>query len=77
MRVALLATVVSLLSGLLAPGSEASPHPRDAPLDRRPNVVLIVTDDMRTDELEFMPHVRNLLVAEGVTFTHAISPHPV
>jgi arylsulfatase A-like enzyme len=76
--VVLLATVVSTLLGLLAPGSEASsPTPRSARVDQRPNVVLILTDDMRTDELQFMPNVRRLLGAEGVTFTNAISPHPV
>ena len=37
----------------------------------RPNVILILTDDMRWDELANMPNVRSLLMAHGVTFTRA------
>jgi arylsulfatase A-like enzyme len=44
---------------------------------RRPNVVLILTDDMRADELRYLPNVRRLLVDKGVRFTQAISPHPM
>jgi arylsulfatase A-like enzyme len=43
----------------------------------RPNIVLIVTDDMRADELSYLPHIRRLLMAQGVTYTNAISPHPL
>ena len=42
-----------------------------------PNIVLILTDDMRTDELRFMPKTRRLLVQQGVRFSNAISPHPM
>ena len=42
-----------------------------------PNIVLILTDDMRADELGRMPNVRRLLVREGTTYTNALSPHPV
>jgi len=44
---------------------------------QKPNIVFIVTDDMRTDELKYMPHVRKLLVDKGTDFTKAISPHPL
>lgn len=43
----------------------------------RPNVVLILTDDMRADELRFMPNVQRLLVDKGVRFRNAIAPHPM
>ena len=43
----------------------------------RPNIVLILTDDMRADELRLMPNVRRLLVRKGTTYTNALSPHPV
>jgi N-acetylglucosamine-6-sulfatase len=38
----------------------------------RPNIVVILTDDMRADELRFLPAVRRLQ-RSGVTFTRAIS----
>lgn len=43
----------------------------------QPNIVLIVTDDMRTDELADMPNVRRLILNQGTWFTSGISPHPM
>jgi N-acetylglucosamine-6-sulfatase len=37
----------------------------------KPNVVVILTDDMRWDEMENMPNVSSLLATRGVTFTQA------
>ncbi|QIK74404.1 sulfatase-like hydrolase/transferase [Nocardioides piscis] len=42
-----------------------------------PNVVVFLTDDMRKDDLGYLPHVRRLLVKQGMTFTEATSPHPL
>lgn len=50
------------------------PTPRRA-RDQRPNVVVILTDDMRADELRYLPRTQALL--RGTTFTNAISPHPL
>jgi len=47
----------------------AAPH--------RPNIVLITTDDQRTDDLRWMPRTRALLGRRGVTFPRMLSPHPV
>ncbi|MBO0847447.1 MAG: sulfatase-like hydrolase/transferase, partial [Nocardioides sp.] len=38
----------------------------------RPNIVMVLTDDMRADELRFLPAVRRLQ-RSGVTFTRALS----
>jgi N-acetylglucosamine-6-sulfatase len=43
----------------------------------RPNIVLIMTDDMRADELQWMPRTRRLLARSGVRFTNSFAPHPV
>ena len=43
----------------------------------RPNVVVIMTDDARNDELRFMPNVRHLLGDQGVRFSNAFSPQPL
>jgi len=43
----------------------------------RPNIVLISTDDMATNELRWMPKTRALLERPGVRFTDSLSPHPM
>lgn len=43
----------------------------------RPNILLISTDDQDIYELRSMPRTRRLLAAEGMTFTQALSPHPL
>ncbi|HZJ07562.1 MAG TPA: sulfatase [Nocardioidaceae bacterium] len=43
----------------------------------RPNVVLIMVDDMRVDDLRYMPWTRRLIGAQGVTFRNSFSPHPL
>lgn len=45
-----------------------------AALDTRPNVVVIMTDDQRADEMRFMPRTRRLIGAQGTTFTQAYTP---
>jgi len=68
------ATLVSALTGVRAPSSSA---PSDQARPGRPNVVVILTDDMRADELRYLPKTRRLLVRQGVRFSNAISPHPM
>jgi N-acetylglucosamine-6-sulfatase len=41
-----------------------------------PNIVFIITDDMRADRLWAMPVVNSELVAHGVKFTNAFVPNP-
>ena len=43
----------------------------------RPNVLVIMTDDARDDDLRFMPHVRRLIGDQGVRFSNAFSPQPL
>ncbi len=45
--------------------------------DDRPNVVVLMMDDMRDDDLQFMPHVKRLITDQGVRFTNMFSPHPL
>lgn len=56
------------------------PAPNINPLvgDRgRPNIVVIMTDDARYDDLRFMPNVRRLIADQGVTFLNTFSPEPL
>lgn len=43
----------------------------------RPNIVLVLTDDMRADDLTWMPHTRRLVKRAGRTYVNAVSPHPL
>ncbi|MET0523490.1 MAG: sulfatase-like hydrolase/transferase [Nocardioides sp.] len=53
--------------------------PQHAPsaADDRPNIVLVLVDDMRTDELTFLADTKRLMNRQGVFFRNAISPHPL
>jgi arylsulfatase A-like enzyme len=42
-----------------------------------PNVVIVLVDDMRLDDLTYLPYTRRLFRTHGTTFEHVISPHPV
>src|SRR6185295_4755406 len=46
----------------------AAPAP-DPPL--RPNLILVVTDDMAAEDLDHLPRIKSLLVDRGATFTRA------
>jgi N-acetylglucosamine-6-sulfatase len=43
----------------------------NATITGQPNIVLILTDDIRWDEMENMPTVQSELIAKGVNFTQA------
>ena len=46
----------------------------EALASRAPNVVVIMADDMRHDELRWMPTTRRLIADRGVTFTNSFAP---
>ncbi len=56
-------------AGPVAEAAQAPPTP--------PNIILITVDDATSYDLEWMPFTRELLGGEGVTFTQALSPHPL
>jgi N-acetylglucosamine-6-sulfatase len=72
-------TLALLLSGLLAAAAltVATPLTPEAKSASPPNVVLIYADDMRLDDLLYMPRTRALFERQGLTFTNALSPHPL
>ena len=53
---------------------KGSPAPAQS---RRPNIVTILTDDMRTDDLRWMPHVRHLLADRGLDFRNSFAGFPL
>jgi N-acetylglucosamine-6-sulfatase len=40
-------------------------------LSTKPNILFVLTDDMRVSDLRYMPETRNLLAGGGVKFTKA------
>lgn len=73
--------VASLTSGLSVggtpPGSGATPAAAAFGSGSRPNVVVVMVDDMRADDLRFAPTIRRLADTEGVTFQNSFSPYPL
>jgi arylsulfatase A-like enzyme len=43
----------------------------------KPNFVFILTDDMRKDDLKYMPKTRTLLGAQGMQFENAFVSNPL
>ena len=43
----------------------------------QPNLLVIETDDMRWDDLRWMPSVRKLIQREGLSFENSFSPYPL
>ncbi len=43
----------------------------------RPNVILVIADDMRKDSLPWMPKTLAAIAENGVNFTNAFSTHPI
>jgi N-acetylglucosamine-6-sulfatase len=76
-----LATFAAVAKPALAdrdqPGRLSLQNAASSDSDERPNIVLVLVDDMRTDELRFMDDTLRLMNGEGVFFPNAISPHPL
>ncbi|GAA1479413.1 hypothetical protein GCM10009623_38590 [Nocardioides aestuarii] len=80
MRLAILTVVVALVSG----GATAAPALPEAPTasaeraaPRPPNIVVVMADDMRVDDLRFAPRLRRLVQRRGITFENSFAPYPL
>lgn len=58
-------------------GAAAGPGTRAPDARGRPNIVLIMTDDMTLDELRYLPRTQRLLGDHGTTFTEFTAPQPL
>jgi N-acetylglucosamine-6-sulfatase len=65
-----------LLAAVLLAGSRRTPAKTSQPAPL-PNVVVILADDMREDDLAYLPKTRALLGAEGTTFANSIVSTPL
>lgn len=53
------------------------PAPSPTPPPRRPNILLVLTDDLDARSIEFMPRLQALLAARGTSFSRAYVSAPL
>ena len=73
---------ISLALVAVALGAVATAPPAGARLagageDRRPNVLVVMADDMAASDIELMPNVQRLLVNQGTSFTDTVTTFPL
>src|SRR5262245_58140130 len=61
----------------MAFASAGSARPTSADTDGRPNILVVMTDDMSAADLKLMPNVKKLLVKKGTTFDDAVDSFPL
>ena len=67
----------SLVAAALILPTTASTEPAATAARSKPNIVFIITDDQRSDQLTHMPIVRRRLMGKGVHFTNAFVSDPL
>jgi arylsulfatase A-like enzyme len=74
----ILLLLVAMASTVLLSLSVSGSIPDDAQvLTAKPNIVFILTDDMRKDDLKYMPKTRSVLKAKGLSFSNAFVSNPL
>src|SRR5215218_9766250 len=71
MKKIFLPLVAMALTALLSLSVSCSIPKDTQKLSAKPNIVFILTDDMRKDDLTYMPKTRSVLMAEGMSFSNA------
>ncbi|MFN8160737.1 MAG: sulfatase [Solirubrobacterales bacterium] len=66
------ALLCSLLAGPLSPAQA-----RKAGIGKRPNILVVMTDDQALADMQHMPNVEKLLVRKGTSFTNAVDSFPL
>jgi len=74
-KVAAVAGLLALCCALAPAAAQA--RPSGVGEDGRPNILVVMTDDMNRADLAFMPKTRRLLAKQGTSFTNAITSFPL
>jgi len=80
MPVTVLATALLLALGLMSAGCSSrtsTPHRAAGTTDVRPNVLVVMLDDMRSDEMQFAPNAVRYVQSRGLDFRNSFSPYPL
>lgn len=72
-------TAAGVADALASPGARTEAVSRTAARrdDDRPNLLVITLDDMREDDLQWMPKTQRLLGRQGARFENAFAPYPL
>src|SRR5262245_36038011 len=71
------AMVLAGVVAFLAIHAAAGARPVSADRDGRPNILVVMTDDMAATDVALMPHVQKLLASKGTTFADAVDSFPI
>ena len=68
--------LISILAVLVS-ATVAEARPDGSGKDKRPNILVVMTDDMAKSDLQFMPKTQRLLADKGTTFADAVDSFPL
>ncbi len=71
------ATALLAVVAVLGLARSADARPVKADDDGRPNILVVMTDDMAASDVRFMPNVRKLIARRGTTFNDAVDSFPL
>lgn len=77
---AVVALAVALVAAFAVLPTQAADEPRrhdPTPLTGQPNLVVVMADDMRADDLRYAPAIRRLVARRGVRFENSFSSYPL
>jgi arylsulfatase A-like enzyme len=74
---AVAATILVTVAVVLAGAAAADGRPVGAGKGKQPNILVVMTDDMALDDLQFMPKTNRLLADKGTTFADAVDSFPL
>ena len=77
MRRTVLLLISVVISVVLLSGGSGTTFREAQAISPKPNFVFILADDMRIDDLTYMPKTRSLLKDEGITFSNAYVSNPL
>lgn len=69
--------VLLALLGAMTPAAGRPRPPAEAAAEPRPNILVIMTDDQRIEEMRALPKTRDLLGARGTTFENSFVAYPL
>jgi N-acetylglucosamine-6-sulfatase len=71
--------LAAALAALAMSATASAAHARTTTVakDGRPNILVVMTDDMAATDVALMPNVRRLLAARGTTFADAVDSFPL